>query len=162
MKKLIAIILSISAVSLFFALTTSTYDLVAGSNVKTLRVHNNPLRIQNDIISRLKPLWEDLDSGESNLFFCRRTVQDGDLSSRLGAIHKNATVSSTMTTTIGNFRFFKNRDGENGMEVVDSKGNASPMINGAHLSWDNVERYLRNHILDEENIQRMIILSGHQ
>jgi len=137
-----------------------TYDLVIGNKSVTLPVHEDAILIQNDIIRNVKPLWDNLQSGASVTFYCKRTTpahlgKDVERKAK-DKFGENATLTSSLTVTTPLLRFFKNRGGTNGMEYVDPARDDSELAGGQSVNWESIEDYLRSEQFSVQNIRSLI------
>lgn len=135
-----------------------TYDLIIGEQVYKMQIHEDNEQIQNEIISKIKPIWENFSNGESSEFYTRRILELD-----LGEVGENLKekfgdsiqVSSTCTSSTPKSRFFKKRDGISGLEQVNDE-DTSDLILGEDVRWNSIEYYLRTQIYDTQTIDRMI------
>ena len=134
-----------------------TYDLVIGGKAVTLTLHDDARRIQDDIVLRVKPLWDLLRAGESAAFHCRRdlNIDRGDGPAKR-AEDRGVSLSSTMTMKTPPLRFFRNRDGANGLERANPQQGYDALIAGPDVTWAQVESYLRNEQFSLRDIRWLI------
>ncbi|MDY3562146.1 hypothetical protein R5W23_003592 [Gemmata sp. JC673] len=135
--------------------STGTYDLIVGDQTTTLPAYDDPRLIQNDILAHLKPLWDNLQSGESVTFHCTRTTlyQLGASGNEIKSERRGAIP---MTVTMPSFRFFKDRHGTNGLEQAEPGRPPSPMISGPDLQWTVVDQYLRAGVLSPQKVRELL------
>ena len=144
-----------------------TYQLIIGKNVIDLPVHDDPKLIQDDIIANIKPLWDNLDSGNSATFYFERTTpldlghpRKDELKELDKHIEKQAggnaeyTLTSKCTKSGPRLRFFTNRDGINGIEMLGTD-NKEPWacLSGKLVDWNRVESELRGQLYGLERIR---------
>jgi len=134
-----------------------TYELMIGNKTIVLPVHQNAAVIQDDLVSNLKPLWDDLDTGESATFQCRRIMPfdlGEDIEKKVKEKYgKRASVTSTQTVITPLIRFFKNRRGTSGLEQLDDGKAPFPMIYGEAVEWGQIEYYLRDQVFSIQKIR---------
>ena len=137
----------------------ATYELIIGDKAVMLTVHDDPLLIQDEMVAKLKPLWDNLDSGESPSFSHRRVISSGggDIEKKARQKHgEGVSVKTTWTTSSASYRFFKNRDGKSGVEMVVDGEESSPMMIAEAPDWALVEGYLRRSIVSLDTIRENI------
>ena len=136
-----------------------TYELVIGEEVTLLPVHDDANLIRDDIMAHIKPLWNDLETGDSITFHTVRTTTDpldDDIKSAFKEkFGEGAAITMSTATSSPPMRFFKNREGRQGVEQVDSQLGNLALFSGAEVTWSDIERYLR-HRLDDDRIQLLI------
>ncbi|AWM40540.1 hypothetical protein GobsT_09460 [Gemmata obscuriglobus] len=135
--------------------SAGSYDLVVGAQTTTLPAYDDPVLIQNDILSHLKPLWDNLQSGESVTFYCTRNTLF-QLGASGNEIESERRGAIPVTVTTPSFRFFKDRHGTNGLEQAEPDRPPSPMISGADLKWTVVEQYLRAGALSTQKVRELL------
>ncbi len=146
---------------------TPTYQLTISAKVIDLPVHKDPTRIQDDIIAQIKPLWDQLDSGDSAIFRYKRVGPldlgpgqhelDEKAKAKLG---DGAKLTSTETCESLAYRFYKNRNGTNGIEQLGD-GKRPPVSCGTVMDpkdWGMAERLLRDDLISIEVIRIFIQL----
>lgn len=155
MKKLILI----TSLFIFFlgCKEKPTYELIIGERTFQMPVHEDSKKIQNEIIAKVKPLWDGLVESKSEVFFTRRVlnVDFDELDELKSTYGSSMEFTSTCTTSTPKSRFFKNRKGISGMEQV-SEDDTADLILGEDVRWNSIEYYLRNQIFDTQTIDRMI------
>jgi hypothetical protein len=162
MKKLLFVLAAVTCLVAGYGTSKPkpTYDMVMGNKSVTLPVHEDAILIQNDIVSNVKPLWDNLQSGNSVAFHCIRTTpfhlgEDVEKKAK-DKFGENATLTSSSTVTTPSLRFFKNRDGTNGMEQVDSVRGDPGLVYGQSVDWESIEHYLRSEKFSVQKIRWLI------
>ncbi len=122
-----------------------TYQLIIGRKSIDLPVRDDPGEIQNDIVSHVKPLWDELRTGNSVPFQFQRTFPSKlgeDLAEKARA--DGRTVIATCTIKSARLRFFKDRNGTAGCEECkEGAEGASPMCVMNVADWQMIEATLR-------------------
>ncbi len=132
-----------------------TYQLIIGEKTLDLPVHEDPKRIQDDLLSNIRPLWDGLKTGNSVAFrFQRggplRLGKDGEQAARAEfgeGLRTSATIKSPA------WRFFKGRNGGNGLEQLDEGKEPDTLCWGPDFDWAVVEGYLRKQVLSIDRIR---------
>lgn len=126
-----------------------TYDLIIGSTPTALPVRDDPQRMQDDLVSHLKPLWDRLQTGSSETFQWRRRT-GVDLGPKIEAMAKaqygpRVKVTTTRTSTSASCRFFKHRGGKSGIEQVEQGKEPLALLVGedVDVDWGTIECELR-------------------
>jgi len=97
----------------------------------------NDTRMQ--MISDLRPLWQELNSGTSREFYITsKIVQDVD-----------PVNSGSWTSPM--WRFFRNREGRSGIEQLDGEKSLE-VISGGSVEWREIEDYLSNHLIQASRV----------
>jgi hypothetical protein len=122
----------------------STYQLVVGSKTIELIVHDDPKLIQDDLVTNLKPLWDELKTGNSVAFSIQRISPldfgSNNLTTKSG---DPVNLSGTQTRKSPNWRFFKNRNNRCGIDLLDAKGEISPDLWCKADDWEQIADILR-------------------
>lgn len=90
------------------------YDLKIGSRVIQLDILADISKMEQNALKEIMPLWDKLESGDSEWFNYSKSTPWSEYDGKTSP--KGATISATETTSSGELRFFKNRDGQSGIE----------------------------------------------
>jgi hypothetical protein len=163
MKRLILILLA-STLLVGCGKSRPTYQLTVGTRTITLVVHDDPKRIQDDLISNIKPLWDEVKTGNSAEFYYTRTGPfsfgkgldeelEQDARKKYGDRVK---FTSTQTTKSPVWRFFKDRNGLSGFEQLDEGKPPLALCSEKEMDWGFVEMYLRRNTFSVEMVRLCI------
>jgi hypothetical protein len=134
------------------------------TRVVNLPVHDDPKLIQDDIIRNVKPLWDNLASGNSAEFYCER-VTPWNLGEPSKESLEEKGMTATCTTETGHWRFFKGKKGECGfgIESLGSDNKWQPCVScGGAAGWQTIESRFRSSCLNVDIIRRCIQLDDGQ
>lgn len=110
--------------------TSRKYELMIGARTIRLRT-TEPQQFEEQVIAKLKVVWNDLDSGSSEPFFFRRTDYE--------------TASSGTELESPPLRFFKTPSGETGLEGwLDDR--PEPVAMFITTNWAELEAELRERL----------------
>jgi len=127
-----------------------------GSRSAVVAIGENWRSTQDAVLSEIRPIWDSLSSGTSDIFSMTRVVSscpDAGAERQANSMPSNsATANLSGTHSSPKWRFFRNRDGISGIEQLDEGRSPLPMIAGASIDWKSVEDYLRTQLITPERI----------
>jgi hypothetical protein len=125
-----------------------TYQLTIGTETLDLTVHDDPKLIQDDLVGHIRPIWDELTTGASVTFQYQRIAPVAlgrDMERKAKAkFGDNVEITTTVTACSPVWRFFKDRNGDSGMEQLDQGKEPSTLFSGPGVDWGFVEWYLRD------------------
>jgi hypothetical protein len=127
----------------------SYYQLTIGKKSLNLVVHDDPKLIQDEIIANLKPMWDELKDGNSDTFRIGRVYNDVGPTNTVGKLELN--FKETRRSPV--VRFFKNREGSNGVEQLDSDGKTFAV---RRPDWAGIEALLRENDYSIERLREIL------
>ena len=137
--------------------TRPTYQLTVGTKTIKLVVHDDPKRIQDDLVSNIKPLWDELEPGASPTFHYKRISPlylgkevEETVRKKYG---DSVEFTSTQTSTSFVWRFFKNKDGSGGAEHMQDGKWLQHTTWASDTDSNQVEKYIRKSVLDIKSIR---------
>ena len=134
------------------------FTLYIGDKAEQIEMTDDWDGTKQIILDRVQPLWDELESGESVVFYFQR-VESTEPSSSMKTVAEekfgeNVEVSSSKTLTSSKWRFFCGRktrsheDGKNGLEyLTEYKGGTQVLMAGNFKDWESIESYFNNNIL---------------
>jgi hypothetical protein len=137
-----------------------TYQLTIGAETIDLLVYEDPKLIQDDLIRHVKPIWDELTTGTSVTFKYQRIASfdlGKDVERKVKAKYgENAEIATTLTTCSVAYRFFMDRNGENGVERLEPGKEPSVLLSGPSVDWGYVEWCLRENPFSIQDLRQNI------
>ena len=157
MKRILTIgILLMSVVLSAFFLYNKTqergdyFELVIGNERIPILINDNWENCEKMIFERVQPLWDNLESGESEVFYITHKTIDETSPELVKAFTDrhgdDVRVESSTTITSPHWRFYRDRGGVSGLEQAPSESPALEMISGTGVDWPLLKSYLHDEI----------------
>ena len=138
-----------------------TYGLTIGTRTVHLIVHDHSKAIQDDLVSHIKPLWDELETGDSVTFQYQAmapcNIGEGLETTMKVEYGDGVTVTSTIRSPA--WRFFKNRKGGNGLEQLVEGAEPDVLYCAQRADWKILERYIRENVF---SMARLSIINASQ
>src|SRR5688572_29530626 len=113
--KLSSITVGLALIALASCTPKETATVKVGARSELVAIGDDWKSTQSEIITKVRPLWEGLTSGNSDSFRYSRVVRDSEMERKVGKqLGKGVELTATATYESPEWRFFRNREGESG------------------------------------------------
>jgi|GEM_PF-5571255 len=115
-----------------------SFDLQIGDWIFELPLHEDSEKTKNGILEKVMPLWHGLSEGNSEWFSYTVTIY-ANSEEEAGLVQ-----SRKSEVTAGSWRFFKDRNGLSGIEVMGPEGEPIEDLAGSSLSDSEIRKFLKS------------------